>query len=374
MKGKRIIAAKMGNGHIGLIEEDIPPVGRGMVLVEVHNSLVSPGTELGGWHGLRRELDNPNPTANPRPFGYSNAGIVLAVGDGVEEFAVGARVACIGGGFALHTNYAVVPHNLCVALPDRVTFAQGAYAMLAGTALHAMRRGEPQFGEYVAVVGLGVVGQLTAMFYQLAGNFVIGWDTLPFRTEIARKWGIDETAVVGVEDAVAVTRAFTGYDGVDKTGISPDKLREKYPHLGYGLDAAVLAFGGDANSAMEKVCQCLKRAPDTHRMGRIVTVGGLSFNYNLGASFNVDIRRAGRPGPGYHDPDWEVGVDYPPIFMQWTTRTNLDLCMRLIDKGRLKVDCLTTHIIPLDDIDARISEIIEEPDKILGVVFEMGHK
>ncbi len=351
MKEKRIVAAKMGNGHIDLIKEDIPPVRPGAILVKVHNSLVSPGTELRGWGGLQKQLENPDVGAKPRPFGYSNAGIVLEVGEGVEEFKVDDRVACVGMGYAMHTNYAVVPHNLCFSLPEKVTFAQGTYATLSGTALHTLRRGKPELGESVAVVGLGLVGQLTAMLYQLAGNFVIGWDVIPFRTDIAKKWGIDATAVVGVEDEVKITKKFA------------DR---------YGLDAAVIAYGGDANGSIEKIHQCLKCAPDGHLMGRIMIPGNAIFAYPMTLT-NVDIRRASRLGPGYHDEAWEFGRDYPPVVMRWTTRTNLELCMRLIAEGKLKVDSLTTHTIPLEDVDTRISAIINEPDRILGVVFEMKH-
>jgi threonine dehydrogenase-like Zn-dependent dehydrogenase len=351
VQGKRIVAAVMGNGHIGLVEEDIPPVRPGTLVVEVHNSLVSPGTELGGWRGLRQQVDDPNPDARPRPFGYSNAGIIREVGEGAEEFSVGDRVACIGGGYALHANYAVVPHHLCVALPEQVSFAQGSYAMLAATALHALRRGQPEFGESVAVVGLGLVGQLAARLHQLAGGYVIGWDMIPFRTEVARNWGIDAVAVVGSDDEVALTNAFT---------------------RGHGLDGAVFAFQGDGTKALASVRECLKCTADGHRMGRIVIVGGARFDYTFGLT-NADIREASRTGPGYHDEEWETGTPYPPTVMRWTTRTNLELVMRLIAEGKLDVDLLTTHTIPLADVDARISAIIGDPDRILGVVFEMEH-
>ncbi len=349
MKGKRIIAASMGNGHIGLVEEDIPPLKGGAILVEVHNSLVSPGTELGGWEALREQLDNPKKDAKPTPFGYSNAGVVLEVGKGVKEFAPGDRVACIGAGYAQHSNYAVVPHNLCAPLPDNVTFAQGSYAMLAATGLQAVRRAEPQLGEFAAVLGLGIVGQVTARLLQLAGNYVIGWDTIVHRNEIAEKWGIDATVLVGSDDEVALTKEFTG---------------------GRGLDTSVFAFGGNADKAYESTCKSLKCSPDGHRMGRIVVVGGAKFNIPW-APANLDVRISARPGPGYHDEAWEFGPDYPPVFMRWTTRTNVELCVRLIAEGKLDVDPLTTHTIPLENVDAGISKIIGEPEKILGVIFEM---
>lgn len=119
---KRHVAAVCGNGHIRLVEQDVPPLVPGAVLVEVHASLVSPGTELGGWHNLRKRREAPDEDAEPRPFGYANAGVVLAVGDGVDEFCPGDRVSCMGSGYAMHTDYAVVPHNLCVPLPEGVSF------------------------------------------------------------------------------------------------------------------------------------------------------------------------------------------------------------------------------------------------------------
>ena len=349
MAAKRIVAAAMGNGHIGLVEQDVPEVKPGAVLVDVHNSLVSPGTELAGWRNLRNQLDNPNPDAKPNPFGYSNAGVVAEVGEGVTEFKPGDRVACIGGGYALHTDVAVVPHNLCVALPGNVTFAQGSYGMLAATAVQCVRRCQPELGESFATVGLGPLGQLTAQLLRMSGCFVIGWDRIAFRCELAKKCGAGAAVVAGEEDEVAATRAFTD---------------------GYGIDGAVFAFFGEATEVYDKVNGCLKCTPDGHRMGRIVVVGGAHFKVGWAAS-NADVRIAARTGPGYHDEPWEFGPDYPPVFMRWTTRTNLALCMRLISEGKLDVDSLTTHTIPLKDVDEGIGAAIKDPDSMLGVVFDM---
>ena len=342
---KRRVAAVCGDGHIRLVEQDVPPLKPGAVLVEVHASLVSPGTELGGWRRLCAMREDPDPDAEPRPFGYANAGVVLEVGMGVEEFAAGDRVACMGAGYAVHGDYAVVPHHLCVPLPDEVSFVEGSYGHLAATALNALRRGEPEFGEWVGVAGLGLVGQLTAQLYHLAGNFVIGWEPVAFRREVARGWGID--AAVDIGDEVAATDEFTG---------------------GQGLDAAVIAYGGNADETLVRLTESMKCSPDGHPMGHIIVVGGARFECPATPT-NLDIRRAGRTGPGYHDEEWEYGADYPPVFMRWTTRTNLALCMKLIAEGRLKLDALTTHTIPLSQVDEDITAALEQPDEMLGVAF-----
>lgn len=358
---RRRMAALTGDGHIRLVEQDVPPLGPGAVLVEVHASLVSPGTELGGWRKLAEQRSEPAPEAKPKPFGYSNAGVVLAVGkgegegegEGANDFRPGDRVAAIGNRYAVHADYTVVPHNLCVRLPRAVTFAQGSYAMLAATALHALRRGGPEFGESVAVIGLGIVGQLTAMLYRLAGNFVIGLDSIPRRIEIARRWGIDEAVLAGPEGEGDLTEAVKRFT------------------LDRGLDAAVVAFGGDATGAMRMIEKCMKVSPDGHPTGRVVVVGGARFDYG-GSLTNIDVRRASRTGPGYHHEAWELGADYPEVYMRWTTRTNLELCMRLVSEGRLEVDALTTHTVALDRVDEETSAILDDPDGALGVVFTMS--
>ncbi len=346
MKEKRIVAAVTGDGRIVPLEQEIPELEPGAVLVEVFASLVSPGTELGGWHSLRAAREKTSDAA-PRPFGYSNAGRVLKVGADVTRFKPGDRVACIGAGYAQHTNYAVVPHHLCIALPDNVTYAQGSYAMLAATGLQALRRAAPEFGEWTLVAGLGLVGQLTARLFQLAGNYVIGWDSIPMRTSLAKRCNADDAIQIGQGDICEQTRSFTG---------------------GEGLDTAVVAFGGNADAAMKDIETCMKKSPDGHPMGNVIVVGGARFTYTSSMT-NIDIRRASRTGPGYHDKNWENGVDYPPVFMRWTTRSNLALCMRLIAEGRLNVDALTTHCIPLQDVEAGVNAMLDDPDSILGVIF-----
>ena len=93
----RHVAAVCHDGHIRLVEQETPQLKPGAVLVKVQNSLVSPGTEIKGWRALSAKRKNPDPETQSKPFGYSNAGTVLEVGPGVQEFEPGMRIACIGG-------------------------------------------------------------------------------------------------------------------------------------------------------------------------------------------------------------------------------------------------------------------------------------
>jgi threonine dehydrogenase-like Zn-dependent dehydrogenase len=347
---KRLVAVQSGNGTIKVVEQEVPELIPGTVLVKVGASLVSPGTEVGGWHAFAEQKKNPSPRKET-PFGYSNAGIVIQAGEGVSEFQPGERVACIGAGYALHTDYAVVPHHLCVALPENVTFEQGAYGMLLATAMQTLRRGQPEIGELVCVVGLGLVGLLTARLYQLSGTYVLGWDKILARVVMAKQWGIN--AVLEDENGPETTLEFTRGDG---------------------LDAAVLAMAGPCDDTVDRLVQCMKRTPDGHPMGKIMVVGWPEFTFGsksqIGAMNNIDIRRCSRTGAGYHDVDWEYGANYPAVFMRWTTKTNLKLCMRLISERRVNVDALTTHHIKLADVQSEIDSALSNPDGVLGVIFK----
>ncbi len=347
---KTEVVARTGTGTLTVVEEDLPALKPGNVLIEVHRSLVSPGTELGGgWAALRRERDNPRPLAEPAPIGYSNSGVVVETGEAVDDLAPGTRVAAIGAGYARHATFAVVPRNLVFPLPSEVSFDQGSFAMLAATGLHALRRTATNFGENVAVVGLGIVGQLTAQLFQLAGQGVIGWDLVEKRVRVAQEWGIHETCLVGREDPVEKSTAFTGE---------------------FGLDAGVVAIPGEATKAIGDLERAMKVSSDGHRTGVITIVGGIHFDYNAETT-NIDYRRASRTGPGYHDSAWEAGRDYPPVYMRWNTQTNVRLCLRLIAEGKLKVEELITHHVEVRECEEVVAEISERPDDILGVVFDM---
>ena len=343
----RRVVAIARSGHVQVQTEPIPAPGPGRLLVRVRASLISPGTELGAWAGKAR----PNSPQPPwRTFGYQNAGEVVAKGDGCDEFAVGQRVACMGAGYALHSDFASVPLRMATPLPDEVSFEEGAFAALAATAMHAVRRGDIVFGENVAVIGLGLVGQLVAQVCVAAGSRVYAFDPFPLRVERARSAGV-EHAFAETGDA-AVRRI------ADATG-------------GHGLDAAVICLGGDATAALQSVVRMMQEAPDTHRMGRVVLVGGAEITHGFGAALgNLDLRSAARTGPGYHDEAYEHGADYPRAFVRWTTQAHLRLFTRWIVEGKLRLKELITSRWQIREADQACYALMDRPDKELGILLE----
>ena len=344
---RRRVGSIDGKGRGVCQDQEVPELAAGQVRVAVRASLISPGTELGG---LRERRQNPEPERAPRPFGYANAGVVEALGEGVSQFAVGQEVACMGGGYALHADWACVPQNLCAPIPEGLSFAAAAFAHLAATGLHAIRRTQPLFGENGMVVGLGLVGQLSAQFGQLSGCHMMGVDRFPLRVERAGQTGVEQ-AINPVE-----------MDPVEKAGEFTQ---------GYGMDFGIIAFGGEGTEAFEQIYQSLKKTPDTHRMGRIVIVGGARIDHGFAASLgNVDVRSAARTGPGYHDEAYEHGQAYPQVFVEWPTQRNLAECLRVIAAGRLQVEPLITHQIELERIGEAVDLLVEEPQNALGVVLK----
>ena len=359
---QRSIVSVREDGTLGLDTGIAPSPQTGEVAIRVAASLVSPGTEIGGWKALAEKYRAADGTAQQfvEQIGYSAAGVVVDAGEGVRsELRPGTRVVGIGAGYALHSDSVVVPHNLVVPIPDEVTFEQASYAMLLATGLHAARRGTAELGEHWCVLGLGLVGLLTARLLQIAGAFVSGIDSSQDRVDLARAWltrGMAEASPAAFE----VSR----------------RAEETLPPAtgGEGFDGAVLAFGGHAANAVNLAVRLMKCSPDGHPYGTIVAVGWPEFPYTneIGGMNNIDLRRASRTGAGYHDEAWERGADYPPVFMRWTTQSNLRLCMELLRQGRIDVDGLTTHVLAARSIEHALPSALENPENMLGVILTYG--
>ena len=336
-------------GETSVLEVPVPQVMPGTALVRTVASLVSVGTEralvefagktlLGKarsrpdlvWQvlekarreGLLTTFDAvQNRLDQPLPLGYSSAGVIEAVGDGLSGFQVGDRVACAGGGYAVHAEYAVVPQNLIAKLPAGVNFESGAFATLGAIALHGFRLGEPQLGDRVAVIGLGLLGLLAAKIAQAAGCAVFGIDTNPERVKLAEELGIE---AVDRDTAETGGPAFTGGAGFDLIQICADTPSDDTVQL-----AGVLARDRGIVVATGAVGTDLPRKPYYMKELRFV----ISRSY----------------GPGRYDPLYEeAGVDYPRGYVRWTEGRNLHAFLELLEQGKIEVQLLLTHRFPIE--------------------------
>jgi polar amino acid transport system substrate-binding protein len=364
------------NRKTGEIEvADVPPpvLQRGRVLVRTAASLISAGTERAAVDQNRkglfgRALDRPELVKKTirRAFdeglastvssvrakldsavalGYSAAGVVEAVGDEVSEFRIGDRVACAGLGFASHAEVLSVPRNLCAQLPEGVEFADGAYATLGAIALQGIRLAQPTLGESIVVIGLGLVGQLTAQLLCANGCRVYGVDPDDTRNDLARSFGIEASA----RDHQTATRI------VEWT-------------RGRGADAVLVTASSDSSEP-------IVLAGEVSRMkGRVVVVGqvGMDVPRDLFYRRELSLQVSMSYGPGRYDPDYEErGRDYPIAYVRWTEGRNIEAFVDMLARKLVNVERLTTHRFPVQD-GARAYELItgktNEPH--LGVLLE----
>src|SRR6266498_834296 len=201
------------NGKSTVEDVPVPTLREGQALVKTEASVVSSGTErmsvefaqkslLGkansrpdlvkqvidkgkreGWVNTAQAAFNR--LDQPMGPGYSSAGTIVALGKNMSGFKVGQRVACAGSGYAVHAEYNVVPKNLLTPLPKNVDFESAAFTTLGAIALHGFRIAEPQIGENVAIIGMGLLGLLAAQIATAAGCNVLGIDVDSSRISFA---------------------------------------------------------------------------------------------------------------------------------------------------------------------------------------------
>jgi predicted dehydrogenase/threonine dehydrogenase-like Zn-dependent dehydrogenase len=360
----------MRDGETRVVEVPIPTPQPGMILIRTAASLVSAGTErmvvefaeksLVGKVRSRPDLAKQvidkarregvastleaafNRLDEPTPLGYSSAGTVVAVGEGVQSFRAGQRVACAGGGYAVHAEYAVVPVNLAAALPDWVSFEAGAFGTLGSIALHGFRLAKPQVGETVAVIGLGLLGLLSVELAKAAGCRVFGVDLDPDRVALAEQLGIGAVLRDQAEEAL---QAFTE---------------------GIGADVVLICADTTSNDPVQLAGEI------SRDRGRVVAVGAVGMEIPRRTYFykEIDFIVSRSYGPGRYDPVYEEGgIDYPVGFVRWTAGRNLASFINLIGDGKLETEPLVTHRFSIDEA-AKAYELItgkaEQP--FLGVL------
>ncbi|RIL04489.1 MAG: hypothetical protein DCC71_13955 [Proteobacteria bacterium] len=355
--------------------EEVPPPGvrPGGVVVRTVRSLVSAGTEkmivdLARKSLLQKARSRPDlvrkviDTARkqgfanafqkvqskldtPIPLGYSSAGVVVAVGENVHEYRVGDRVACAGAGYANHADYAYVPRNLLAHVPDGVSLEEACFATVGAIALQGVRQAQPTLGERVAVLGLGLIGQLTVQLLAANGCRVLGFDPNPARAKLATELGAELAVPADLE---AAAERFTRGDG---------------------LDAVIVAASTPTNGP-------LVQAGEISRLrGRVVVVGlvGMEVPRSLYYKKELDLRMSMSYGPGRYDPDFEErGFDYPIAHVRWSEQRNLEAILELLAGKRLRFEPLVTHRFPIDRALAAYDLITKGAEPFLGVVLDYG--
>jgi threonine dehydrogenase-like Zn-dependent dehydrogenase len=342
----------ISTGEATVTDVPAPKAGSGEILVRVRASLVSASTErmvvefaeknvlqkamarpdfvrqvlnkasregiLSTLSSVRQRLDTD------LHLGYSEAGEVIEVGEGVSEFKIRDRVACAGGGFAVHAEFVRIPKNLAARIPaptssrSEVEFEEAAFTTVGAIGLHGLRLANPQLGETVAVIGLGLIGLLVVQLARAAGCNVVGMDIDAQRCQLGQELGCS-LAASDAEQMRSMVAAVTSGKGADSVLITASTKSSEH-----------VILAGDL-------------ARDS---GRVVAVGAVGLEiprktyYEKELSFYVSRSY----GPGSYDPAYEqFGRDYPIGYVRWTENRNMQAFLKLLADGRIDVTKFITH-------------------------------
>lgn len=345
----RQIIQDIKSGQTILEEVPVPQVKPGSVLIQTTCTLVSLGTErmlveFGKANLIEKARQQPdkvkqvldkiktdglqptleavfNKLGQPLPLGYCNVGKVVAVGKGVTDLVIGDRVASNGN----HAEYVCVPKNLVAKIPENVSDEEAAFTVIGSIGLQGIRLLNPQLGETVVVIGLGLIGLVTAELLKANGCRVVGIDYDQQKVDLAKTKGI-----------IAVNPA----QGVDSVRFV-EELTESV-----GADGVLITASAKSNDVIHQACEM------SRKRGRIVLVGVIGLDirrddfYKKELSFQVSCSY----GPGRYDENYEVkGQDYPLPFVRWTEKRNFEAILQTISSGKLEVKSLITEEVSLEN-------------------------
>ena len=339
----------LNNGRTEIINTPLPLCGSGSILIKTSRSLVSLGTEkmlvdFGKGSFIQKARQQPDkvkevlgklntdgigPTINavknkleqPIPLGYCNVGEVVEVGTDVSEFKIGDRVVSNGP----HAEYVSIPKNLVAKIPKGVSDEQAVFTVIGSIGLQGIRLAEPTLGETVVVVGLGLIGLITAQLLKINGCNVIGFDFDQSKVDLAISYGID---------------AINPGKGVKQVEYVLGKTNQ------IGCDVVIISASNPSNEIISQSAQM------SRKRGRIVLVGVIGLDikrsdfYEKELSFSVSCSY----GPGRYDSSYEEGGnDYPLPYVRWTEKRNFQTVLNALSNGTLSVDSLITERVPFEN-------------------------
>jgi len=366
--------ALVKNGAVLVQDVPAPGVSPKNVLVRVHHSCVSVGTEMASVRnsalplyrralkqpehvkkvievmrdqGVKRTLDRVlGKISAGLAIGYSAAGEVVEIGADVSGFRPGDLVACAGGGIANHAEFIDVPVNLTAKIPAGLATDSASTVTLGAIALQGVRRANPTLGESVVVVGLGVLGQLTAQLLKVNGCRVIGVDIDAKRLQLATANGMDFGLDPGSENYV--DRVY--------------RLTE-----GFGADAVIVTAASPSDAIISEAMQACRKK------GRVVLVGDVGLNLKRADLYKkeIDFLISCSYGPGRYDSTYEEGgQDYPLAYVRWTENRNMESYLSLLASARVSVANLDIRKYPIELADEAFESLQSGTDRPLIVLLE----
>lgn len=342
------IIQDLKKGNTLLEEVPTPLVRKGQVLIQTHRSLVSLGTEkmlvdFGKGNLISKARQQPekvkqvldkiktegllptieavfNKLDEPLPLGYCNAGEVIGIGEGVTDFSIGDRVASNG----FHAEIVSVPKNLVAKIPDNVSYEEASFTVIGSIGLQGIRLANPTIGETVVVVGLGLIGLITAELLIANGCNVIGFDFDDQKVKLASNKGVNAFNA-SMTDVVKIVESLTN---------------------GIGSDAVIIAASTKSNEVISQAAQM------SRKKGRIVLVGVIGLDIQRADFFKKELsfQVSCSYGPGRYDEDYEQsGIDYPIGYVRWTEKRNFETILNAISKKQINVQDLITERVSLNN-------------------------
>ncbi len=349
--------------------EDVPApqVSRGQVLIQTRRSLVSLGTErmlveFGRASLITKARQQPDkvkqvlekiqadgllPTMeavfrklnHPLPLSYCNVGTVLAVGEGVNDLRIGDRVASNGH----HAEVVCVPRNLVTLVPAAVSDDDAAFTVVGAIGLQSIRLLNPTLGETVVVIGLGLIGLLTAELLRINGCFVIGVETNEAKCQLATQRGITAFNPTSAINPVNAVLSMTN---------------------GVGADGVIITASAQADELLSQAARM------SRKRGKVILVGVVDLTVNRADFYEKELtfQVSCSYGPGRYDDDYEQkGHDYPLPHVRWTANRNFQSVLNFLSTGQLLVKSFITDSVPLADY-IKIYGDIKSPDRIASLL------
>ena len=367
------LTQQLKSGKMEILEVPFPALNKGSIMVRNHYSVISAGTEgktvtdarkgyiakaksrkkelkmvidMVKSNGLSSTYDFVmNKLEAPSPLGYSTAGEVIAVGEGVHHFKVGDLVAC-GGNSASHADIITVPVNLAVKVPEEVNLKEAAFSTIASIAIQGIRQADLRMGENCLIIGMGIIGQITYKILESTGMNPIGID-------------VSEQAVEQSKEAGIVNVFNRNQNGIDEIIMQHTD--------GYGADSIIITAGTSSLDPIEYAGAMARKK------AKVVIVGAVPTGFSRMHYYKkeLDLKMSMSYGPGRGDINYEEkGIDYPIGYVRWTENRNMQSFITLLTSKRLDISNLISHTFSLNESPKAYDMILAKEESFSGIVIQ----